>query len=87
MIDVASSSATGRRNKNSNLCEALLGFVPGVTQLVEWHGQVSLRQRVIVDKLVPGGPLHQGYAHVQQGKLAFISRTFKETRTSFKIGS
>jgi hypothetical protein len=41
--------------------------VPGVTQSVDWHGEVSLRQRVIVDKLTPGGPLHQGFAHVQQG--------------------
>ncbi len=62
-----SSGSTGRRNKSPNLCETLLGFVPGVTQSVDWHGEVSLRQRVIVDKLVPGGPLHQGFAHVQQG--------------------
>lgn len=62
-----SSGSTGRRNKSPNLCETLLGFVPGVTQSVDWHGEVSLRQRVIVDKLMPGGPLHQGYAHVQQG--------------------
>nr|CAH0110389.1 unnamed protein product [Daphnia galeata] len=60
--------STGRRNKGPNhLCETLLGFVPGVTQSVDWHGEVSLRQRVIVDKLTPGGPLHQGFAHVQQG--------------------
>lgn len=56
-----------RRKKISNLCESLLGFVPGVTQSVDWHGEVSLRQRVMVEKLIPGGPLHQGYAHVQQG--------------------
>ncbi|XP_046649567.1 protein inturned-like isoform X3 [Daphnia pulicaria] len=63
-----SSGSTGRRNKGPNhLCETLLGFVPGVTQSVDWHGEVSLRQRVIVDKLTPGGPLHQGFAHVQQG--------------------
>ncbi|KAI9554125.1 hypothetical protein GHT06_019397 [Daphnia sinensis] len=62
------SGSTGRRNKGPNhLCETLLGFVPGVTQSVDWHGEVSLRQRVIVDKLTPGGPLHQGFAHVQQG--------------------
>ena len=45
-----------------------MGFVPGVTQSVDWHGEVSLRQRVIVDKLVEGGPLH----HVQQGMLQYI---------------
>lgn len=75
------SGSTGRRNKSPNLCENLLGFVPGVTQSVDWHGEVSLRQRVIVDKLVPGGPLHQGYAHVQQGissefDLSFTVRAF-----------
>jgi len=59
-------SSSGRR-KISNLCESLLGFVPGVTQSVDWHGEISLRQRVMVDKLIPGGPLHQGFAHVQQG--------------------
>ncbi|EFX71931.1 hypothetical protein DAPPUDRAFT_111235 [Daphnia pulex] len=65
---LSSSGSTGRRNKGPNhLCETLLGFVPGVTQSVDWHGEVSLRQRVIVDKLTPGGPLHQGFAHVQQG--------------------
>jgi len=59
-------STSGRR-KTANLCESLLGFVPGVTQSVDWHGEVSLRQRIMVEKLVTGGPLHQGYAHVQQG--------------------
>ena len=68
-FDVSSGGSTGRRNKGPNhLCETLLGFVPGVTQSVDWHGEVSLRQRVIVDKLTPGGPLHQGFAHVQQGE-------------------
>lgn len=51
----------------TNLCESLLGFVPGVTQSVDWHGEASLRQRVMVEKLISGGPLHQGYAHIQQG--------------------
>ena len=62
-------SSSGRRLGRNGVCEDLLGFVPGVTQSVDWHGQVSLRQRVIVEKLIPGGPLHQGgFAHVQQGE-------------------
>ena len=66
---------SGRR-KISNLCESLLGFVPGVTQSVDWHGEISLRQRVMVDKLIPGGPLHQGFAHVQQGTYRWITFFF-----------
>lgn len=62
-LDVGSA---GRRTA-SHQCEALLGFTPGSTQSAEWHGQAPLRQRVIVERLVPGGPLHQGFAHVQPG--------------------
>ena len=57
-------------------CEDVLGFVAGVPQCPDWHGQVSFRQRVIVEKLIPGGPLHQGgFAHVQQGESKRRSRS------------